>query len=146
MLLPSMNRFDPFKEFRDLDKRLHSMSVSLADDEGSGLVSFAPAVNTREGDYAFHVEVDLPGVKKDAIKVELKDNRLIISGERKTKDEKKAKDYYRVESQYGKFERSFTLPDGVDAENISANCEDGVLEVVIPKRERSTGSKTVKVT
>lgn len=146
MLLPTMNRFDPFKEFRDLEKRLHSMSVSLADDEGSALASFAPAVNTREGDYAFHVEVDLPGVKKDAITVEVKDNRLTISGERKTKDEKKAKDYYRVESQYGKFERSFTLPDGVDAENISANCEDGVLEVVIPKMERSTSSKTVKVT
>jgi HSP20 family protein len=94
---------------------------------------FNPTVNTREGENAYHVEVDLPGVKKDDINVDVKDNVVTISGERKTKKEVKEEDYYKVESAYGKFERSFTLPENVDVENIHAESQDGVLEVVIPK-------------
>ncbi len=84
-------------------------------------------------------------MKKDDIHVEVKENRLTISGERKTKEEVKDEDYYRVESSYGKFERSFALPDNVDAENVSASSEDGVLEVVLPKKERSAETKKVEV-
>lgn len=75
----------------------------------------------------------------------MKDNRLTICGERKTKEEVKKDDYYRMESSYGKFERSFTLPDNVDAENVSAATKDGVLEVVLPKKERNETSKQVEV-
>jgi len=66
---------------------------------------------------------------------------LTISGERKVKEEVKEEDYHRVESSYGKFERSFTLPDNVDAENVDASTNDGVLEVVLPKKERGTSKK-----
>jgi HSP20 family protein len=97
------------------------------------LTAFTPSVNTREGEYAYHVEVDLPGVKKEDINVNVQDNVLTISGERKSKEEVKEENYYKVESQYGKFERSFTLPENVDAEDIHAESQDGVLEVVIPK-------------
>jgi HSP20 family protein len=97
------------------------------------LVDFKPAVNTREGKEAYHIDVDLPGVKKEDINVDVKDNILIISGKRETKSEVKEDEYYKIESSYGKFQRSFTLPEKVDLENISASCEDGVLEVVIPK-------------
>ena len=69
-----------------------------------------------------------------------------ISGKRKTKKEVKQEDYHRVESSYGKFERSFTLPANVDAENVKASCEDGVLEVVLPKLEGKKSGKQVKVT
>ena len=69
-----------------------------------------------------------------------------ISGERKTKKEVKEKDYYKKESSYGKFQRSFTLPDNTDPENIEANSKDGVLEVVIPKMERSKKeTKKIKI-
>jgi HSP20 family protein len=101
----------------------------------SNLVDFKPNVNTIEGKNAYHIEVDLPGVKKEDIHVNIEDNVLTISGERKVKNEVKEEDYYKVESSYGSFSRSFTLPEKVDVENIHANSEDGVLEVVIPKLE-----------
>jgi len=71
---------------------------------------------------------------------------LTISGERKTKKEVKEKDYYKKESSYGKFQRSVTWPDNTDPENSEANCQDGVLEVVIPKMERSKKeTKKIKI-
>lgn len=119
--------FDSFNSFLDnfMDKRT---TISNTD--------FVPLVNTREGEHAYHVELDLPGMKKEDISVDVKDNVVTISGERKTKKEVKEEDYYKVESSYGKFERSFSLPENVDVENIHAQSEDGVLEVVIPKLEK----------
>lgn len=139
MLLTS---YDPFKELKELEKRIFNGSSLSSDNALSG---FTPVVNTREGEFAYHVEADLPGVKKEDISVETKDNVLTISGERKHKDEVNKDDYYKLESSYGKFIRSFTLPDGVDAENINASCENGVLEVVIPKMEKSVEKKKIEV-
>lgn len=133
-----LRSLEPFRELRELENRLHQLSPK---GEESNVAAFTPTVNTREGDYAYHIEVDLPGVKKDDIHVEVKENRLTISGERKVKEEVKEEDYHRVESSYGKFERSFTLPDNVDAENVDASTSDGVLEVVLPKKERGTSKK-----
>ena len=141
-----LTKFDPMRDFRDLEKRMESAFRFPEIGELSTLSGFSPSVNTREGEYAYHVEVDLPGVKKDDIHVDLKGNVLTISGERKTKKEVKEEDYYKMESSYGKFQRSFTLPENTDAENIEANAEDGVLEVVIPKMERSKKkSKKIKI-
>ncbi|BBN58412.1 Hsp20/alpha crystallin family protein [Hydrogenovibrio marinus] len=139
-----LRTIDPLKELRDLEKRFQSFyPEAMAKD--SGTVEFSPSVNTREGEYAYHIEVDLPGVKKEDIKVEVNNGQLTISGERKTKMETKKDDYYRMESQYGKFIRTFNLSDQVDAENITANCEDGVLEVVLPKYEGDRGVQQVEV-
>jgi len=139
-----LTKFDPMREFRDLEERLSS-ALKLPD-ISSDFSSFKPSVNTREGEYAYHIEVDLPGVKKDDINVDIKNDVLTISGERKTKKEVKEKDYYKMESSYGKFQRSFTLPDNVDTENIEANSKDGVLEVVIPKMEKSKKeTKKIKI-
>lgn len=139
-----LTKFDPMREFRDLEERLSS-ALNLPD-TSSEFASFKPSVNTREGEYAYHIEVDLPGVKKDDIDVDIKDDILTISGQRKTKKEVKEKDYYKMESSYGKFQRSFTLPDNIDTENIEANSKDGVLEVVIPKMERSKKeTKKIKI-
>ncbi|GIT97833.1 Hsp20/alpha crystallin family protein [Sulfurovum sp. TSL1] len=142
-----LTKFDPMRDFRDLEERMASaLNLPEIGSELSNVSGFSPSVNTREGDYAYHVEVDLPGVKKDDIHVDLKDNVLTISGERKNKKEVKEKDYYKKESSYGRFQRSFTLPDNTDAENIEANCKDGVLEVVIPKIERSKKeTKKIKI-
>lgn len=131
-----ITKFDPLREFRNLEDRMMNSLKLSAETDVTNVTGFTPSVNTREGEYAYHVEVDLPGVKKEDINVDLKDDVLTISGERKTKSEINEKDYYKQECSYGKFQRSFTLPEDTDAENIEANSEDGVLEVVIPKLKK----------
>lgn len=127
------NPVESYKRKRNLDF-FNDFLNSLENERGSDMLSdFKPAVNTREGKDAYHVDVDLPGVKKEDINIHVEDNTLTISGNRETKKEVKEEDYYRVESSYGKFQRSFTLPENVDVENIRAASQDGVLEVVIPK-------------
>jgi HSP20 family protein len=101
-------------------------------EEGS-VASFVPAVNTREGEKAYYIELDVPGMKKEDIEITAEENMLTISGERKRLEEAKEDYYYQVESHYGTFSRSFTLPQKVDIEKIEAHFENGVLEVVIPK-------------
>ena len=117
------------------------------DVQEEGIVSsFVPVVNTREGEFAYHVELDLPGIKKEDIEITTEDNNLTISGERKLKEEVKEEDYYKVESLYGKFSRSFTLPEKIDVENIHAESSDGVLEVIIPKlKEEDTKPKKIEI-
>lgn len=143
-----VTKYNPAKELLDLRKGFKDFDSFLdnfIEDRGSLLkTDFTPSVNTREGEHAYHVEVDLPGVNKENINVDVKDNIVTISGERKTKKEVKEDDYYKVESSYGKFERSFTLPENVDVENIHAESEDGVLEVVIPKLAK-TENKAKKI-
>jgi len=136
-----LTKYNPFDEFKDFSKRFNSL-VSEFDKRESSLAGFTPVVNTREGEFAYHVDADLPGVKKEDIKITVKGNVLSISGERKHKKEVNEKDYHRVETSFGKFERSFTLPDGSDVENITASNEDGVLEVVIPKLKTETQKVT----
>lgn len=106
---------------------------------------FSPSINTREGQNAYHIEVDLPGVKKEDISVSIEDGKLIISGERSFKEEVKEEHYYKVESRFGKFSRSFALPEEADIEKIHAESIDGVLEVVVPKLESALVEKTRKI-
>ena len=138
-----VTRFDPFKTIKEIENTILSNYAPVADSKG--ITAFVPNVNTREGEFAYHVEVDLPGVKKEDIKVDVKDNALTISGERKFKNETKEDDYYKIESSYGKFSRTFTLPDDADIENIEASSTDGVLEVVIPKLKKEDNTKTIEV-
>jgi len=95
---------------------------------------FANLAKKESGD--FHVEVDLPGVKKEDIEVKIDNNILTVSGERKMKKEVKKKDYYLMESSFGKIERSFTVPKGIDQEKINAEYKDGRLIVDLEKEER----------
>jgi len=145
-LIMLITKFDPMREFRNLEDRMMNSLKLSTDVDVTNVTGFTPSVNTREGEYAYHVEVDLPGVKKEDINVDLKDDVLTISGERKTKSEISEKDYYKKECSYGKFHRSFTLPEDTDIENIEANSEDGVLEVVIPKLKKvEKESKKIEV-
>lgn len=134
-------KYNPAKEIEEFRRGFDHLNSFLDNFIGKGALiknsDFIPSVNTREGEDAYYVEVDLPGVKKEDISIDVNDNVLSISGERKTKKEDKEDDYYKVESSYGKFERSFTLPENVDTENIQAESKDGVLEVVIPKIEKA---------
>jgi HSP20 family protein len=144
-----VTRYNPYMKVgmrRGLDV-VNQLLNHLDEVSEEGVVSsFIPVVNTREGEYAYHVELDLPGIKKEDIEITTEDNILTISGERKLKEEVKEEDYYKVESVYGKFSRSFTLPEKIDVENIHAESSDGVLEVIIPKlKEEDTKPKKIEI-
>jgi len=132
-----VTRFDPFKEINELRRGFNYLnSVFNQLEEGKApesAVDFIPTVNTREADDAYYVEVDLPGIKKEDISIDVDENVLTVSGERKVSEEQKEENYYKVESRFGRFERSFTLPEDVDAEKIEAESKDGVLQIRIPK-------------
>ena len=138
-----LTKFDPLREFTNMQKMFEAFNAPVASE--SSLGAFTPKVNTREGEFAYHIDVDLPGVKKDDIKIDVHDNILTIHGERNYKEEIKEEDYYKVETSFGKFQRQFTLPDNVDVEDISASSNDGVLEVVVPKLEKAVEKKTIEV-
>ena len=135
-----LTKFDPFKQLKEIEKNLYKQVGN-----NEGVTAFVPTVNTREGEFAYHVDVDLPGVKKEDIKVDLNKGVLTISGERKTKEEVKQEDYYKIETYFGKFSRSFTLPDNVDIENIEAKSDNGVLEIVIPKLKDDVSKKSIEI-
>ena len=135
-----LTKFDPFKQLKEIEKNLYTQVGN-----NEGVTAFVPTVNTREGEFAYHIDVDLPGVKKEDIKVDLNKGVLTISGERKTKEEVKQEDYYKIETYFGKFSRSFTLPDNVDIENIEAKSDNGVLEIVIPKLKDDVSKKSIEI-
>jgi HSP20 family protein len=138
-----VTRFDPFREIRELENKIFQNYVPTNTEKG--ISAFVPSVNTRESEFAYHIDVDLPGVNKEDIKVDLKDGLLTISGERKIKNEVKEEDFYKIETSFGKFSRSFNLPDDADVENIEASSDNGVLEVVIPKLAKDANVKTIEI-
>lgn len=140
----SRNQFNDIRRGFDLlNSMLNSLEVPAQTEKSK--YDFTPAVNTREGKNAYHIEVDLPGVNKEDIKVDIEEDKIVISGEKKLKEELKEDNYYKVESFYGSFKRSFTLPEGVDIENIHAESDNGVLEVIIPKLDKPEVEKTKRI-
>jgi HSP20 family protein len=97
--------------------------------------AFVPAVDLSENDTHYTITVEIPGVQKDDVHVELQDDMLVIHGEKKSeREEKKDRGRY-LERSYGSFSRSFTLPSDADAERLEASFKDGVLTVRMPRRE-----------
>ncbi|NOY78434.1 MAG: Hsp20/alpha crystallin family protein [Calditrichaeota bacterium] len=96
-----------------------------------------PAVDISETEHDLVVTAELPGVKKDDIKLSVQDNMLTIKGEKKQQKETKDENYHRIERTYGAFQRTFTLPAIVDASKIKATFKDGVLKIRLPKREEA---------
>lgn len=111
----------------------------------TGGATFAPKVDVVETEKAYEVHVAVPGVNKEDFKVEVNDNFLTVSGERKFTNEKKEKNYHSIETQYGSFSRSFTLPDNADGSKINAKYNNGILELNIPKDEKKVLKQTIKV-
>lgn len=106
--------------------------------------SFVPDIDISERDDQFLVSVELPGVEKEDIEINLDNGRLTISGERKFENEEEGKTYHRVETRYGKFSRSFQLPDNVDEESIKAKYENGLLNLTLNKTE-DKAKKQIKI-
>ena len=96
---------------------------------------WVPATDLFEKDDHFVLRVDLPGLAEGDVAIEVQDNTLTISGERKAEHEDQSRGWYRIERSFGRFSRSLTLPEGVNADGISAAFDRGVLEVRIPKPE-----------
>jgi len=126
--------YNPFAELEALAEQFTKVLQTTKEDDIAKDIAFVPAVNTREADDAYYIEVELPGVKKEDINIDIDENTLTISGERKIKEEHKEDTFYKVESYYGKFERSFALPEDADVEKIEAEFKDGILEIKIPKK------------
>lgn len=111
----------------------------------SGMSSFMPKVDVIENDKAFELHVEVPGMNKEDFKIEVNDNYLTISGERKLSTEKKERNYHSIETSYGSFSRSFTLPENVNADKINAKYNNGILELTVPKDEKKVLKSTIKI-
>jgi HSP20 family protein len=96
---------------------------------------WVPPMDLVEADDHFLLKADLPGLTEEDVNIEIRDSALTISGERKAEHESRERGWYRVERSFGRFSRSLTLPEGVNADAISAHFDKGVLEVSIPKPE-----------
>jgi HSP20 family protein len=105
-----------------------------------GTGRFVPELNVYETEKEFEITLALPGMSKDEIELSLENHTLTISGER-TFEEDTGRKYHRVESRFGKFERSLPLPDIIDEDNIKATYENGVLTVTVPKLKEKAGRK-----
>jgi HSP20 family protein len=132
-------RWEPVRELNTLQSEMNRLFNNLFDaplpNGGTGLHRWLPAMDLVETEDDFVLHADLPGLSESDVNIELEDNVLTISGERKSGHEDKKQGYYRVERASGSFSRSLTLPEGVDPEAITANFDKGVLEVRIPKPE-----------
>lgn len=127
-------RWNPFRTLASLPLEVERFF------EDFGLSSdtvWVPSVDVTETDDAYELKAELPGLKKEDIHVSVEDNVLCLKGEKKQESESKTKSVHRIERMYGKFERSFRLPNGVKANEIKAKYENGILTVRLPKSEEA---------
>jgi HSP20 family protein len=134
----SLIRWDPFADVDSLFNRMMPARWPRLTVEGEHGVTFewSPSADISENDKEYLIRAELPGMKKEDVKVIVGDGVLTIQGERKQKKEDKNERYHRVETHYGSFTRTFALPDNVKADAISCEAKEGVLTVHIPKTEQ----------
>lgn len=145
MLMNGMVRWNPFREMDDLQRRMTSLfdwspfrrSSLTTDDENITVPEWAPLVDIVEDGKEYLIKVELPEVQKDDVKVTVESGTLTISGERKAEKEQKGRRFHRVERYYGRFERSFSVPDDAEADDVKAEFKDGVLRVHLAKSEQA---------
>src|SRR5687767_4789191 len=114
---------------------LHRL-VNTLFEESATSQRWVPPMDLVEADDHFVLKADLPGLAEGDVAIEVRDNALTISGERKAEHEKRERGWYRVERSFGSFSRSLSLPEGVDPDGIAATFDRGVLSVTIPKPEQ----------
>jgi HSP20 family protein len=134
-------RWEPVRELSSLQNEMNRLFNTFFDapttgpGNGGAARRWVPSMDLVETEDHFVLRADLPGMSEADVSIELEDNVLTLSGERKAEHEEKKEGYYRVERSFGQFRRSLTLPDGIDPEGIAATFDKGVLEVRIPKPE-----------
>ncbi len=136
-------RWEPVRELHTMQNEMNRLFNTLFDSPSTGNGGrnavrrrWIPAMDVVQTEDHFVLRADLPGLSESDVNIEVDDNVLTVSGERKSEHEQKGEGYYRVERAFGSFSRSLTLPEGVDADGIQADFTNGVLEVRIPKPEQ----------
>lgn len=139
----SMTRWDPFRDLEALRENVNKLfqESMTTRREHAPIKAWAPVVDVLEDQDKIIVKAELPGMKKEAIEIELTGDTLTIKGERKFEDEENKEDYVRVERAYGQFQRSFTIGVPVKSDEVKASYKDGILEVIIPKAEETKPKK-----
>ena len=141
----ALTRWNPFKEMDELQRRLASVfdlapyrrSSLTLDEENMTVPEWSPAVDILEDDKEYLIKVELPKIQKDDVKVTVESGTLTISGERKAEKEEKNRRVHRVERYYGRFVRSFSIPDDAEDGKVNAEFKDGVLRVHLAKSEKA---------
>ena len=133
-------RWEPARELGSLQSEMNRLFNTLYNSPTTarnGVVSrrFIPSMDLVETDTHYVLKADLPGLSEEDVAIEVADNVLTVTGERKSEHEEKKDGYRRVERSFGSFRRALRLPEGVDADAISARFDKGVLEVSVPKPE-----------
>jgi len=129
--------WNPFRELDEVQNRLGGFLGTFPRfGDGNGglkLAEWSPQVDIIEDNKEYLVKADLPEMKKNEIQINVENGVLSISGERKTEKEEKNKKFHRIERSFGRFERTFTIPEDADASRIAADFKEGVLKVHLPK-------------
>ena len=136
-------RWEPFGDMDALYGRMNRMfgDTPLFRTTGTHNGGWVPAVDIREDEHEIEVKAEMPDMDEKDIDVKIDNNVLTLSGERKLEHEEEEDNYRILESRYGSFSRSFTLPTTVDTEKIKAGYEKGVLRVTLPKKEETKPKK-----
>lgn len=134
--LRDLMTFDPFTLFQDRINRLFGEFTPFLE-ETAPLTAWTPLCDVFETNKEIVFKLELPGLKKDDVKVSIENNMLLIYGERKFEQEIKKENFHRVERSYGEFMRRFTLPNYVDPHKITAEFKDGLLMIFLPKLEEA---------
>ena len=151
--MTALARWNPFQEMEAMQRRMSSLldwspfrrSNLTNDEESITVAEWAPLVDIAEDDTEYLIKVELPEVQKQDVKVTVESGTLTISGERKAEKEKTGRKFHRVERYYGRFERSFAVPDDAASDNVKAEFKDGILRVHLAKSEHAR-PKQIEVT
>ena len=140
-------KWNPSRELLDIEREFNRMFRSLTNRFGFGngdeiereyeSAVWSPLSDIYEGQDSYTLTMDLPGIKKEDVKISYIDGQLSISGERKQEKESKGGTYHRVERNYGKYFRTFTLPKKIKEDKIDAEFKDGQLTITVPKAEEA---------
>ena len=137
------------REFSTLQDRVNRIFRESYSPEGPGdaltTANFAPPVDVYEDEHNITLKIDVPGIDEKDIDVSIENNTLTVRGERTLEKEEKEENFQRVERQYGSFTRSFTLPNSVDLEQVSADYNKGVLKIRLAKKAEAK-PKQIRVT
>ena len=142
-------RWDPFRDLNLLQDRMNRLfedaNRNWKSDEPASTTTWSPAVDIFETESEIVVKAEVPGMDRKDITLNLENNVLTLRGERRFLKETKDENYHRIERSYGGFSRAFSIPVTVDDEKIRADYQDGVLKIVLPKKEQLR-PKQIKIT
>lgn len=137
-------KYDPFRELRSLHNEMNRLFTSNIEGQDSSEFArgaWSPSVDIYEDKDRLIVEAELPGMSRDDFELTVENNVLTLKGERKFEKKTEGDNYHRVERSYGSFTRQFTLPQTVTSDGATADFENGVLRVALPKREETKARK-----